>query len=212
MAEDEIIADAGYDRDGDPDPGNPPGRQGRRIAPEAVWAEARADYLEGMSAAEVCLRHGVGRTALRARAAREGWRRRDQPWTPPTRLDPWDEGRALEDRVGGDLDRVEYRELAFVAHRRMMRAVMRGDAVGALRWRRVGLVMETVEAESERMLEEDEARRFHRPDPVDAAEADSSDSSDPVFGSASAASGVQPEALRPPTPHPDTLHPGGRTP
>jgi len=182
MAEDGSIVEAG------PEP------HGRRIAPEAVWAEARADYLEGMSAAQVCVRHGVGRTALRTRAAREGWRRRDQPWTPPTRLDPWDEGRALEDRVGGDLDRVDYGELAWIAHRRMMRAVMRGDAVEALRWRRVGLVMEAVEAEGERMIEEDEARYFHRGDGI-GAEADSADSSDPVSESASTA-----------------LHPGGGTP
>lgn len=165
-------------------------RHGRRVASEAVWAEARADYLEGMSAAQVCARHGVGRTALRTRAAREGWRRRDQPWTPPTRLDPWDEGRALEDRVGGDLDRVDYGELAWIAHRRMLRAVMRGDAVEALRWRRVGLVMEAVEAEGERMIEEDEALRFHRGDAI-GTEAESADSSDPVLESASTAfSGV----------------------
>jgi hypothetical protein len=195
MAEDGIIAEADASDRG----------HGRRIAPEAVWAEARADYLEGMSAAQVCARHGVGRTALRTRAAREGWRRLDQPWTPPTRLDPWDEGRALEDKVGGDLDRVEIRELAFVAHRRMLRAVMRGDAAGALRWRRVGLVMETVEAESERMLEEDEALRFHRSSEAgsgSAAEADSSASLDSIFGAASIAPASQPEA-----PRPDPLHP-----
>jgi hypothetical protein len=186
MTDDDIIAEASA----------PACPHGRRVAPEAVWAEARADYLEGMSAAQVCVRHGVGRTALRTRAAREGWRRLDQPWTPPTRLDPWDEGRALEDRIGGDLDRIEYRQLAYVAHRRMLRAVMRGDAVEALRWRRVGLVMDAVEAETERMIEEDEARGFQRPDPAGAAaEADSSASSDPVFESASAA--LDPAALHP---------------
>jgi hypothetical protein len=205
MAEDDITAEADASDCG----------HGRRVAPEAVWAEARADYLEGMSAAQVCARHGVGRTALRTRAAREGWRRRDQQWTPPTRLDPWDEGRALEDKVGGDLDRVEIRELAFVAHRRMLRAVMRGDAAGALRWRRVGLVMDEVEAESERMIEEDEARWFHRDDAGEAeagSEADSSASLDHIFGSASTAPASQPEAPRPDALHPHTLHPGGRTP
>jgi hypothetical protein len=111
----------------------------------------REDYLAGMSAPEACRRHGVGLSALRDRAGREGWRRIDQPWRPPNALDPWDEGLALEDRTGGDLDKIEMRELSFVAHRRMMRAALRGDAAEALRWRRVRLAMD---------LEEEEVQRF----------------------------------------------------
>lgn len=135
------------------------------IAPPEVWAAVRDDYLAGVPATECCRRHGVGLTTLRKRAGLEGWRRVDQPWTPPDRLDPWDEGVELEDRVEGDLDRVEIGALAWVAHRRMMRAVLRGDAAEALRWRRVRLAMDEEEAEMAQWLERDEARAVHRGDP-----------------------------------------------
>ena len=128
-------------------------------APEAVWAQVREDYLHGLTARSCCRRHGVGLTALRERAAREGWRRMDQPWTPPSKLDPDDEGVALEEATGGDLDKVEMRELSYVAHRRMMRAVMRGDAAEAMRWRRVRLMMDEEQWEVERDLAEHEAWR-----------------------------------------------------
>lgn len=132
---------------------------GRRSAPDEVWAAVRDDYLAGMSAPEACRRHGVGLTALRLRAAREGWRRADQPWTPPDRLDPWDEGVALDEAVGGDLDQVELPQLSWIAFRRMMRAVLRGDAVDALRWRRVREAMDAEEAEIDCfMAREDEMR------------------------------------------------------
>lgn len=57
-----------------------------RSAPDEVWGRVREDYLSGLPGIEVCRRHGVGLTAMRNRAAREGWRRTDQPWTRPT---PW---------------------------------------------------------------------------------------------------------------------------
>ena len=160
-----------------------PARANPRIAPDAVWERARADYLAGLPAPQVCRRHGVGLSTLRDRAAREGWRRVDQPWTPPDRLDPDDEGRALELSVDGDLDRVDPRQLSWVAARRMMRAVMRGDAVEALRWRRVRLAMDAEEAELARFLaaEDQAGRRIHgAPDP------DSPDCPDPVFPSGQA--------------------------
>lgn len=133
-----------------------PTRRPTRSAPDAVWAAVRADYLAGMPATEACLRHRVGRTALRDRAAREGWRRADQPWPPSARLDPDDEGAALEDSVGGDLDRIDLAQLSEVARRRMMRAILRGDAPEALRWRRVRTAMrdEKAEAESRRIFRE----------------------------------------------------------
>lgn len=112
--------------------------RGRIAAPPEVWARVRDDYLAGMSGTDVARRHGVPISALRRRAAGEGWRRIDQPWTPPNRLDPLDEGLELEDRVEGDLDRIEMRELSYVAHRRMMRDVLRGDAAGALCLARAG--------------------------------------------------------------------------
>lgn len=132
-------------------------------APDAVWLRVRDDYLAGMSAPDACRRHGVGLSALRARAAREGWRRIDQPWAPPPNaLDAEDEGLKLEDRVGGDLDKVELCELSFVAHRRMMRAVLRGDATAALRWRQVMRAMDEEEAEMDRALAQHEALRHER--------------------------------------------------
>ena len=152
--------------------------EGRRAAPEEVWAAVRVDYLAGMSAPEACRRYGVGLSAMRARAAREGWRRTDQPWTPRSRLDPEDEGAELEARVGGDLDKVDLEELVWVAHRRMLRAVMRGEAVEALRWRRVHAAMADEQAELERFIDQEEAIRHMQsgPDAVDA-----SDASDGVF-------------------------------
>jgi hypothetical protein len=141
--------------DGSPHPNSTPTNP--RSAPEEVWARVREDYLAGVPAAEACRRHGVGLTAMRNRAAREGWRRADQPWTPPNRLDPEDEGRWLEESVDGDLDRIELPQLAFVASCRMMRAVMRGHAAEALRWRRVRLMLLEEEAELERLMAQDEA-------------------------------------------------------
>ena len=135
----------------------PTPRRGRNYAPDDVWHAVRADYLAGLPAHECCMRHGVGMAALRARAARNGWRRIDQPWTPPNALDPRDEGVQLEQRSEGDLDRIDVHELMFVAHRRMLRAVLRGDAAGALRWRRVGQALDAEEAETRRYLCQQEA-------------------------------------------------------
>ena len=45
----------------------------------AVWSAARADYLAGGSAAEVCERHGLSLSTFRWRARTEGWRLADQP-------------------------------------------------------------------------------------------------------------------------------------
>lgn len=157
--------------------------RGRRFAPPEVWAAVRDDYLSGLSGPEACRRHGVTLPALRDRASREGWRRADQPWIRPNGLDPEDEGVALDDRVGGNLDKVEISELWFVAHRRMLRAVLRGDAVGALRWRRVAQAMDAEQAEMERLIAQDEAvwmERFGqaRADAADAVLEASTDSTD----------------------------------
>lgn len=136
-------------------------RPTRRTAPEEVWARVREDYLAGRSAPDCCRVHGVGLTALRARAAREGWRRVDQAWVTPDRLDPWDEGVELDLAVGGDLDKIGMSELAYVAHRRMMRAVVRGDAAEAMRWRRVQQTMVQVDGELEREAAHHAATHWH---------------------------------------------------
>lgn len=128
----------------------------RRPAPKTVWEAVRADYLAGLPAHECCRRHGVTISALRSRASRNRWRRIDQPWVPANTLSPDDEGVQLEQRSEGDLDRIDTHELIFVAHRRMLRCVLRGDAAGALRWRRVGLALEAEEAEMRRYLCQEE--------------------------------------------------------
>jgi hypothetical protein len=134
---------------------------GRRTAPDEVWAQVRDDYLSGVSAPECCRRHGVGLSALRARAADEGWRRIDQPWPlPNTRLDPDDEGLALEERVNGDLDQIPLGELALVAFQRMMRAVLHGHAAEALRWRRVRQALDAEDAHLNRLYEKAQDQRL----------------------------------------------------
>jgi len=134
-----------------------PSPRGMPGAPDDVWAAVRADYLAGLSATACARKHGVGASTLHARAAAEGWRRADQPWAPPrNRLDPDDEGVALEDQHQGDLDRIGPGDLAWVAERRMMRAVLRGDATEALRWARVHRIMDERHAELDRWIEQDD--------------------------------------------------------
>lgn len=162
-------------------------RRGLRCAPGEVWAAVRQDYLAGMSATECCRRHGVGLTTLRSRAAREGWRRQDQAWTPPLRLDPDDEGAELDLQVEGDLDRIGLNDLIYVAHRRVMRAVLRGEAAAALRWRRVQTMLEIDQDEMVRESDREEAlsqaRREPAPVPSTPAGSDGWDGSHPSPGS-----------------------------
>ncbi len=138
-----------------------------RSAPDAVWEQVREDYLSGLPAIEVCRRHGVGLTSLRNRAAREGWRRTDQPWAPPNALDPDDEGVLLEDKVGGDMDRIEMRELSFVAWRRMQRAVLRGQAADAMRWHRVRIMLDVEIADEDQAMEQEQRRWQYMNDPAE---------------------------------------------
>ncbi len=134
--------------------------QGRMSPPDEVWARVQEDYLAGMSGPDCCRRHGVSLSALRNRAAREGWRRSDQAWTPPQSLDPWDEGRILEERICGNLDLIEWGELSGVAEGRMMRAVLRGDSAEFMRWHKVAEIIQVREAELRRWAEEEEARKY----------------------------------------------------
>lgn len=190
MAEGSRFDDAGLvlpDASHSPAPGSGLGR-GRWAAPDEVWTAVRDDYLSGLSAPECCRRHAVKVSALRARAAREGWRRADQVWTPPHQLDPWDEGLELEDRVHGDLDRVEPHDLVSIADRRMTRAVLRGDATAVMRWHRVREVMKAEVADLERFIDAEGASAFHKGDRAWAEgaaarteEVDSSDASGGLF-------------------------------
>ena len=67
------------------------------------------------------------------------------------------EGVLLEERVAGDLDQIEMQELEWIADRRMMRAVLRGDAAEALRWRRVYTFLAAEAREIERLVAAEEA-------------------------------------------------------
>lgn len=141
-----------------------------RRAPDEVWDLVREAYLGGLSAPTCCRMFGVGLTALRTRAARDGWRRADMPWAPPSsHLDPEDEGVQLETDIGGDLDLLHPFMLSRVAERRMMRAVLRGDATEVLRWHRIYRAMEQLQLEEDRTLAcEDALRARMLPvDPVD---------------------------------------------
>ncbi len=153
---------------------------GRPSAPDAVWEAVRTDYLAGASGIECARKHGVGVTALRSRAAAQGWRRKDQVWSsPPNRLDAEDEGVVLEDQIEGDLDRLDYAELAMVADRRMMRAVLRGDAMNALRWRRVRMAMDEEQAEVERWVTQNDSIVFQNR--ARGEQTDNPDNPDSVF-------------------------------
>ena len=152
-------------------------RPGRPSGSDALWAAVRRDYLGGLSAVDCCRRYGVRMSTLRDRAARGRWRRIDQPWVPHNQLASDDEGVMLDEQTGGDLDRIEMRELSFIAHRRMMRAALRGDAAEALRWRRVRLAMDEEEAETQRFLSQQEHLRHQRdgdPDSPDSPDSISS--------------------------------------
>ena len=60
---------------------------GRRVRSEETWAAARDAYLAGAGAGEVCARFDLGLSALRERARREGWRRRDQADPEPEAIE-----------------------------------------------------------------------------------------------------------------------------
>lgn len=143
--------------------------RGRRVAPDDVWIAVREDYLAGLSAPACCRRHGVGLTALRDRAKGEGWRRADQAWPPPPPLD--EDAAQLHERTGGVLDRVGFDDLTALARRRMMRAVLNGDAAEALRWRRVRDAMEVEAAlEAHPLPGATPVRRPRDPDGSDASD------------------------------------------
>ena len=95
-----------------------------RIRTAETWAEARADYLTGFTAEEVCRRHDIGLSALRRRARQEGWRRNDQ--ADPSPEDDFD--------VFDDLEPPELVEMAW---RRLAAAIARGRGNDAARWQRI---------------------------------------------------------------------------
>jgi hypothetical protein len=149
-----------------------PADAARLSAPDDVWDQVREDYLAGWSAPACCRRHGVGLSTLRKRAAAEGWRRTDRPWSPPNGLDLDDEGLALEESVDGDLEQIPLGELSVVAFQRMMRAVLHGNAMEALRWRRVHTIMRDEADELQRRYHKAERERLQEASRRDRAFAD----------------------------------------
>lgn len=97
---------------------------GTRSASEEVWRQARDDYLAGHSAAEVCETHDIGKSTFWARAAAEGWRRRDQSESITVLDDP-----ELENLAGNDL--------AEMARNRLAKAMVVGRAAEAAGWLRI---------------------------------------------------------------------------
>jgi hypothetical protein len=96
-----------------------------RIRAAQIWAQARADYLSGLSAEAVCRRHDLGLSAFRRRARKYGWRRSDQVQPPPGEID-------LDLYSDLDMD-----DLARTARLRFAEAVESGRATDARRWRRL---------------------------------------------------------------------------
>ena len=110
-------------------------RGGYVRASEAAWQAAAKDYLAGASAETVSARYGMAISTFRARAAEEGWRRRDQP--DPAPLDD----RADEADLPADLDDepADFAAMADQARARLNRAVQAGRALEAARWMRLHL-------------------------------------------------------------------------
>ena len=88
-----------------------------------TWERVRADYQGGMTAAEVCRRHGVSRSQLYAHARAAGWRRADQPEGDAEAAEPPPAPPTLE--------------LADLALRRAADAITRGRLEEARGWARL---------------------------------------------------------------------------
>ena len=107
------------------DPAGDPAGDGYRVRSERTWAAARRDYLAGDAAEAVCARYDLKLGTLRARAAREGWRRSDIDDVWP---DPQDEN---PEAAPPDLA-----QMAAQALMRLNRALQRGRAAEAASWLR----------------------------------------------------------------------------
>jgi hypothetical protein len=104
---------------------------------EEVWEAARADYAEGWSATDVCLRYDLGLSALRTRARTEGWRRADLADAEPLPSPACEPAEALA-----------MLELVDLAWRRASEAIARGKPYEARVWMRLtGELREQIKAE-----------------------------------------------------------------
>ncbi|RZJ01902.1 MAG: hypothetical protein EON90_00880 [Brevundimonas sp.] len=116
-----------------------------RIRSVETWAQARDDYLAGMTAEAVCSRYDLGLSIFRRRASRDGWRRIDQDDPAPA---------DLKLRIYEDIPADEQTETARL---RYVQALERGRSVEAVRWRTLWL---TLHAEQRAVLAEIRADMF----------------------------------------------------
>ncbi|CAN5283080.1 hypothetical protein BH10PSE1_BH10PSE1_34980 [soil metagenome] len=125
-----------------------------RIRSDETWDRARDAYLAGEPAESVCSRFDLTLRTFRARAAEGGWRRSDQPDPEPFEID-----------ADADLDDyVDDAELRRLARFRMALAARRGLVGEALRWARLGEMIDRqaqVEARRKRELAREQAREDH---------------------------------------------------
>lgn len=101
-----------------------------RMRSAETWARAREAYLQGAPGPELCERFGLGRTAFRERARKEGWRRADQS-DPDPDLD------ALADEEDEDAPVATPGETAELAWRKVARAAKAGRLHESLGWMRL---------------------------------------------------------------------------
>jgi len=117
--------DLSLDLDGEPDHATDH-IGGYRIRSDEVWDRARRDFLAGDTAASVCDRYDLRLGTFKHRAAREGWRRSDQPDPEPV---------DLEAEAANGLP--DYVQMAAHALIRSDRALRRGRAPEAAAWLRL---------------------------------------------------------------------------
>ena len=108
------------------DPDHPPSLA-YAVRSEEVWTRAREDYLRGDSASTVCERHGLARSTFRGRAARDGWRRADQP----------DHVRTRHIAVIGDLNELTFFDFSQMAYMRLRDSLLTGRAGECEGWLRL---------------------------------------------------------------------------
>lgn len=109
----------------------------------ARWARARDDYRAGLSAAEVCARHGLARSTFHARAHAERWRRCDLAASADALAPP-----AVDDFDPAAAGRSAF-EMADLALRRLSHAVDKGRLREALGWARLVKQMRELTPEEE---------------------------------------------------------------
>ncbi|GLK47546.1 hypothetical protein GCM10017620_05190 [Brevundimonas intermedia] len=97
-----------------------------------VWAAARADYLAGAPAAEVCERHGLSLSTFRWRARTEAWRLCDQTKGDVLAQQPPEDVALLD--AGAPCSSADIARLAWA---NVARAVREGRLIEARGWTRL---------------------------------------------------------------------------